>query len=251
MPVSSQTLTTLGEQPIYYQWTLGGDSQHCINQWFAFSADPGDTVTGTITASQQAMVVYLLSDQQNTAWGNQHNCDPRNSGIGVQRAWGSNSAQISSAQVNWTPSVSDRYWFVVETFSGNPVTVTVNLSAQVSVTTTAIAYFTQYSSGIQYNTQTFTSAVVQAIPLIPDWISYLIVAIMVVVIFALILFFTRRGNKPKVETIIPDTTAQVAQMPAKTKAKPFELAKTVMYCSQCGAVIPRDSKFCKECGTKF
>jgi hypothetical protein len=29
-----------------------------------------------------------------------------------------------------------------------------------------------------------------------------------------------------------------------------EPTKATMYCSQCGAVIQRDSKFCKECGTK-
>jgi hypothetical protein len=35
-----------------------------------------------------------------------------------------------------------------------------------------------------------------------------------------------------------------------TEIRP-ELPKTTMYCSQCGAVISRDSKFCKECGTKL
>ena len=58
----------------------------------------------------------------------------------------------------------------------------------------------------------------------------------------------RRG-KPRVETVTPEPENQVVQ-PAETKAKTSEPVKTTMYCTQCGAVVPRDSKFCKECGAK-
>jgi hypothetical protein len=55
-----------------------------------------------------------------------------------------------------------------------------------------------------------------------------------------------RRSKPKVETVTPEPERQVT---AEVKeAKPPKPAKTTMYCTQCGAVVPRDSKFCKECG---
>ena len=98
--------------------------------------------------------------------------------------------------------------------------------------------------------------------------------LLIIAIVAVVLFFARRGSistprlpdlkmlkpkrsrrrirrsKPKVETVTPDTEKQVAQTPEIKEAKPPEPVKTIMYCTQCGAVISRDSKFCKECGTK-
>lgn len=101
-----------------------------------------------------------------------------------------------------------------------------------------------------------------------------LIPLLIVVIVAVILFFARRGtiptprlpelkmsrpkrsrrtrrSKPKDETVTPEPEKQVVQTAEVKEVKPSTPAKTIMYCNQCGAVISRDSKFCKECGTKL
>lgn len=146
-PVSSFAVTAMTQESFAYVWTLGGDNQHCINDWFSFEATLGDTITGTITAESPTMVVYLLSDQQFTARGNQNNCDPQtSSGVGAQ--WASNF-NTKQATVSWAASASGQYWFVIETFSGNNVVVTVSLSENSAQTNTEILYTTQYSTKVE------------------------------------------------------------------------------------------------------
>ena len=96
--------------------------------------------------------------------------------------------------------------------------------------------------------------------------------VLIVAIVAVVLFFARRGNirsprlpdlkmlkpkrqrkrtrrsKPMVETVTPEPERHVAETPEIKEVSAS--GKTMMYCTQCGAVVPRDSKFCKECGTK-
>jgi hypothetical protein len=55
---------------------------------------------------------------------------------------------------------------------------------------------------------------------------------------------TRTVPEPTVDKVeIQETTS------AKETEKPTSNKKTEMFCIQCGAVIPRSSKFCKECGS--
>jgi predicted GH43/DUF377 family glycosyl hydrolase/predicted RNA-binding Zn-ribbon protein involved in translation (DUF1610 family) len=93
--------------------------------------------------------------------------------------------------------------------------------------------------------------------------------VLIVVIVAVILFLARRGtipisrkmpqdkrskrtrSKSKVEAVTSKPEKQVAHTAEVKEAVPISVAKTTMYCPQCGAVISRDSKFCKECGTKL
>ena len=70
-----------------------------------------------------------------------------------------------------------------------------------------------------------------------------------------------RRTKPKAETtseveqvsVTPST--ETAEGPTEPVVAPSESVvappNPIMYCSQCGAVISRDSKFCKECGAKL
>jgi len=99
--------------------------------------------------------------------------------------------------------------------------------------------------------------------------------VLIVAVVAVILFFAKRGtittprlpelkslrpkrsrrrmrrSKPKVEAATPKPETQVAQTAEVKEVKPPKPAKTTMYCTQCGSVISRDSKFCKECGAKL
>ncbi len=98
--------------------------------------------------------------------------------------------------------------------------------------------------------------------------------VIIVVLVAVILFFARRGtiptpklpewklsrakrsrkrvrrSKPKAEALAPEAESEVAKADEVKEAKPPKPAMTIMYCNQCGVVMSRDSKFCKECGSK-
>ena len=125
IPVASYTLgyTTANTRTQYF-WTLGGDSQHCVNNGFAFQANAGDIINGTITAAAIIngsitmylggyVVVYILSDQEFTAWQNQNQCDPRTSGIGIEYVSTSPNLPYPSLKltfpVDWAAPVSGQY----------------------------------------------------------------------------------------------------------------------------------------------
>jgi hypothetical protein len=57
-------------------------------------------------------------------------------------------------------------------------------------------------------------------------------------------------SKPKSESSSPAVETLPVDLPKKATetVATFQLPTTSMYCSQCRAVISRDSKFCKECG---
>jgi hypothetical protein len=61
-----------------------------------------------------------------------------------------------------------------------------------------------------------------------------------------------RRRRSKVKTFTPTTERQAAAQTTEIKEAETTSArpKTTMYCNQCGAVVSRDSKFCKECGAK-
>ncbi len=72
-----------------------------------------------------------------------------------------------------------------------------------------------------------------------------------VILGLLLIRMGRRFTPFKPKASEPDVQEQAAVIQTDiepgAKSKP---TKATMYCSQCGAVIPRGSKFCKECGTK-
>jgi len=67
---------------------------------------------------------------------------------------------------------------------------------------------------------------------------------------------TRKGPRVKRSKTVSEPTygqmAVVSQETAKVEENTSPTSdKTNMFCSQCGAIIPRSSKFCKECGNKI
>ena len=179
IPVASYTLgyTTANTRTQYF-WTLGGDSQHCVNNGFAFQANAGDIINGTITAAAIIngsitmylggyVVVYILSDQEFTAWQNQNQCDPRTSGIGIEYVSTSPNLPYPSLKltfpVDWAAPVSGQYWLLVETFSGTKETVTVDLSAPMRQTAWQFLYSTQYVTEVEGIPQTFTYVEIQSL----------------------------------------------------------------------------------------
>jgi len=243
-PTSSYTITTASQQSIYYLWTLGNDSQHCINDEFSFHADPGQAAIGTIAADKPRMAVYLLSDEQNTAWGNQGYCDPAESGIGIQ--WSSGGEMTQQANIRWTATKAGEYWFVIETFSGAPVVVTVNITIQTPLTTTQALYSTQYSTGNSYFSQTFTSVIVQEIlPL--GGRANLIIAVGIVSLVAVALLgfigFTRRRNYAgRRKSSAWDTSPYDNVVPAPPPG--------ARLCVYCGKDLAAGAKFCRKCGAQ-
>jgi hypothetical protein len=229
IPVSSFAVTTTTEESFSYVWTLGGDSEHCINNWFSFGAAPGDTITGTITAESPTMVVYLLSDQQYTAWGRGSYCDPRRStGIGTQWFSDFNTKQ---ATVNWTASISGQYWFVIETFSGNNVVVTVNLSKHSAQTSMNVLYTTQYSTEVDTLSRTLALVTAHEVASLLGVSPALIFGVVIVAVLILVgyaIMMRRRGSTK--------TFGSVSSSP--------------IFCVRCGSALHIGSKYCRRCGAQ-
>jgi len=59
-----------------------------------------------------------------------------------------------------------------------------------------------------------------------------------------------RRTKPKPETYKSDKANLVTHAAESGREATKPRKSKVMHCTQCGATIPRDSKFCKECGSK-
>jgi len=183
IPVASYTLGyTTANTRIQYSWTLGGNSKHCVNDGFAFQANAGDIINGTITEGWVYggyIVVYLLSDQEFTAWENQAQCDPRASGIGIEWVGTTpNLPAIPQVSVDWTAPVSGQFWVLVETFSGTKETVIVDLSAPMRQTAWGFLYFTQYATEVDTFSQTFIY------PEVPSLLQDLTPILMVAVVLA-------------------------------------------------------------------
>ena len=114
-------------------WTNPGIGiGYCENRWESFSATQGQTVEGTVTASiPNTLIVYILSDAQYKAWRavNPFMCDPDHASGSVWHL-GAIGAYLTLANVNWTPGQSGTYWIAAQTYSAQPVLVTINLYTQ-------------------------------------------------------------------------------------------------------------------------
>ena len=165
--VSSNTETTTTRSIASYMWTEAGiGSYNCNLDWFSFYATAGQSVGGNIAADQPySMTIYILSDQQFTAWRQSKWCDPQTPpGTGSEWSAGSDTDHITQTEVQWTPKTSGKYWVLVETYSNKDVVVTARLSTQNPQTTTIILYATSFSTTVYSLTQTLTSVIVQQPP---------------------------------------------------------------------------------------
>jgi hypothetical protein len=191
------------------------------------------------------MLVYILTEQEYTAWEGQHLCDPRQSGIGIE--WVSSSGLIQQASIDWTVPVSDEYWIVVEVFSGQPVTVTANGGIPTTVENAQVVYVTQYGTQVSVLSQTFQT--IEQLPSSPQGLTPITIALVVValVIVGYLVIRQRRGPQPQaqVETQA-ETGAQKPDIELVTTEKPA----VRQFCIECGNSLPAGSKFCNKCGTK-
>ncbi len=65
-------------------------------------------------------------------------------------------------------------------------------------------------------------------------------------------FSETRARKPKSDaTILGPTPSTKKTSVGSAEVTRLGRGKTEMFCPRCGARIPRDSRFCKECGTKL
>jgi len=98
------------------------------------------------------------------------------------------------------------------------------------------------------NTVTMTGVAPRLIYLIKDNILLIVaVALLFLVPSALGMWRRTRRKKPESDT---EETKMVTELEKPTEATP-DKSKATMFCNKCGAPIPRESKFCKECGTNL
>lgn len=233
-------------------WTMTGDSFHCSNEGFAFVAAPGDTITGTIVSTNPSMIVYILTEQELSAWEAGNSCDPRqdNPPVGVQWADGSRTNLLQQVNLDWTAPVAGQYFLLVETFSlfsiltvdvSTPysgvitqvLSVLATSSSEVQITSSTEAPINGYSESItpsqSYNTASQSNHTSQLA---------LALAVVAAVVIGAAFLYSRRKQQPKItkaEKVEPQTEKV---MPPKN------------FCIECGSELRPNSKFCDNCGTK-
>lgn len=123
-PVTTQTTV------ITAIWTNPGVGiAYCETTSEAFNATQGQTVEGTVTASiPNTLIVYILSDVQYKAWRATNTCDPDDSSGSVWHL-GAYRNYVTVANVDWSPAKSGTYWLLAQTYSSEPVVLTVNLNS--------------------------------------------------------------------------------------------------------------------------
>jgi hypothetical protein len=121
-------------------------------------------------------------------------------------------------------------------------TILFKVPSSVTVTTPPISSTPTLSSASTTSGQP-ASETQQTRVLADNGLLIIIAAVIVTLGLCYLLFLMIRRRKTK------ESKPQVAVSEGVKKAEPTK--KTTMYCNQCGELIPRNSKFCKECGTKI
>jgi len=115
--------------------------------------------------------------------------------------------------------------------------VTIPIIISLSNLTTSTMYTVIANSVTLTATQTVTSERVTTVSGVLDLLtSPLVVGVTVIVATVVALFYSKTR---KSDALPRDEQLKLIQTESK---------KTEMFCNQCGAIIPRDSKFCEECG---
>jgi ribosomal protein L40E len=185
-------------------------------------------------------VDYFKSESQGALTNLQFSCVMLE--IGMSKYGGGGIAQGGRFSMDWKIPHTGTYYLVF--YNDSPLVV--NVSVHLYQTT-----FTLFTNTlIETPTVTMTKTVTQVgvaptlIYQIKDNIQ-LIVAVVLLCLVASALGLRRRTRRKKPES---DTEEPVAvEKPTETSP---DRNKATMSCNKCGAPIPPESKFCKECGTK-
>ena len=201
-----------------------------------FTANKGNEIAGSYSADR--LVSFIIMTKSFFQNWNQFEVNANPNQILLERDG------VNSGKFVLTITHDDTYEFVfLNSDHNHPANV--NFQSQLvgaSITTTSTEARPSVFTNVQTLTLTSSSLVFQTVqtPMALPGIdtSLILIAALVVVVIAIVAFLAlrRRGAAGSAQ----------GTPSAATVEKPV---KSEMFCKECGARIPRDSKFCQKCGT--
>ena len=259
-PTASQYVTTtvtnqVYNQPFYLQHIYESDNvQHCSIEYLPdapMNLSPGDTISGSLSAGGNVILAIVTGGLTSV---NAVSCSALLYNVLYYRAG-------ESYQYQWSvPANAGNHGYYVaidnpsktSDVSGVLVinTITSLVTEQQQYTPTVYTTPTQTPNSPTYSTITQPAVQSQSIglptfsnlPLVPTIWGIAIAVAIVIILFAM--FHSRRHKSVQTKldaVLIPPSTAI---------SQPTTVTQAFMFCSQCGAQIPGNSKFCRKCGSK-
>ncbi len=255
VPVSTFTWTsTVGQGLVSDSFPVPGAGNHACNVIYDNFTGPAGPVSGTMTASSP-VDFYLVSKAEFFAWAtlsHVESCDGPTSFLASRPYATSYSFAADLPQ-------SGEYFLVFvnsSSTSTSNVAVTVNsVGSPVTYTTTSDSLYMQtILVTLQSVSQFYTSAQQSSNPTISGSFPVIDIAaiVLVILIVAGLLFYNERRVRAsaKVKDTVKPQATEISSVPSRGATKPIVADSATMFCRKCGAKIPRDSTFCKECGEK-
>jgi len=174
-------------------------------RFLSIDVQQGETVTGSIVASQPATVkAFILSDAALTKWNNATTpyCDPADNDIEI--AWSSSATELTDISIKWTPPQDGKYWVCPEVEATGADLITIKLTSPSVQIYTSVLFSTSVATSMFATTQTLASMQVQAVSppestggsgdvMIPIAIAIVVVALIGIAGFTML----RRKKQPK------------------------------------------------------
>lgn len=207
----------------------------CIYDNLPFTVKKNDKVSVSTTSST-AISFYIMSEDSFKKWLTQRLC-------AVKVDTYVKKEGIISYSADFVAPTDGQYEFLFVNDASSTANISFDAGTSAAVTTeasTIISYAAQtyVVTSTGSTVQSHTEAVTQSQGFSLEGNSLLILAVVaVLIIVGVAVMFGMRGRK----TTGPKAVTQV-QPPTPAPTAP-------MFCAKCRSAIPRDSKFCQECGT--
>jgi hypothetical protein len=219
----------------------------CNEEYVAFGTFSGDIVNFHFT-SDNPINFFVMDNASFQAWLKGSTCDVNNYYVG--------RLDTSSYDYVWTsPAWADYDAVFINTSHQKAATIQFYMTGRSQTCCVATSTFTSGVIQVQPFTMTSTGSTTyeeQVSTFEYGWLLVLAVVVIAGLAIGAVIYWQRKGRMRKSKQTKLDsmlTSKPTSTPPAQTRKAETQTSASTMFCSQCGARITRDSKFCKECGS--